>query len=81
MIISWAYPPVAAQLLIPLTVSALFSNTVKTQVTEPYVGKFQGYRVFLYHCSSLAILSHIALTGCIVRPLALLLFILFSLNP
>lgn len=55
MIISLAYPPVAAQLLMPVTVTALFSNTGKTQATQPYVGKFHRYRVFLYHCSSLVI--------------------------
>ena len=54
MIISLVYPPVAAQLLMPVTITALFSNTGKTQATQPYIGKFQRHRVFLYHCSALA---------------------------
>lgn len=49
MIISLAYPLVAAQLLMPVTVTALFFNTGKTRAAQPY-----SYRAFLHHCSSLA---------------------------
>lgn len=53
-IISLVYPPVVAQLLMPVTITALFSSTGKIQATRSSVGKFHRYREFLHHCSSLA---------------------------
>lgn len=57
---SLAYLPIAAQLLMPVTSSALFSSTGKTQATQRKVSQI----VFLYHFSSL-VTAVIALTECI----------------